>query len=56
MACIDMGHKDCNYVFSVVERVGHKAPPDSWKESKNKNYYKKIARQEHLKSQANKKH
>jgi hypothetical protein len=54
MACIDIGHTNCNYQFNVVEREGHKAPRDAWQHSKNKDYLKKIAAQEHLKMQTSK--
>lgn len=54
MACIDIGHSNCNMSFNVVEREGHKAPVDAWQFSKNKNYKNKVARQEHLKTQVKK--
>lgn len=31
-----IGHSECNFTFVVVERVGHKAPPDAWRNGKKK--------------------
>lgn len=45
-ACgISIGHNECNYAFTVIERQGHKASPEAWKNSKNKVYKRKIANQ-----------
>ena len=40
------GHEDCGIHFTEIVHEGHKSSSNSWERSKNKVYYRKIARQQ----------
>ena len=43
-----IGHQECMTQFVTIEHVGHKAAPDSWRNSKNKVYRRKMAKQQNV--------